>query len=647
MTWQLRQIGVYEFNTGELRELTLPKTRNFHLISGRMQRGKSALQDIVHYCLIKGESTIPPGVITDRVDAVGIAIANSESTLVIVRPLPEATSLPATKVWMDLSKDGRLPTLMPTDFRYTTREALAEISRFTGIQADTLKPRSGNPHGSNVSVKHAIPYCFQPQEVIANPRSLLPDLEFYYKAEDILDAADYFFGLLDQDGLRLKHDIAQLESQLRTAERQASDLAATGATGSKAGLELLASAQQLGLAPEGVPQNLFDLVQALRAVLTAKPSMSATQSSATLQAAVEGLRRTRQQITMLTGKARRLAGYELELQEYLQGHQEQVDNLNFIPVEHITGKAKDCPVCGNPNTKQAEIEKQMQQASTALVVKRQLPETARRRFLAEARKSDAELATLRAQETVAEARVREAQAELGVTAELQKKRDELTWRIRFYVDHLNLEQKDPRIEVARLQARIQRMQNQLREAGQRRAAYEAEIGSAINAYAKELGAEFAEACKFVIKDLELRVLHRGREQPLHTVGSGANQVIYHVATVLALHQHFRTYGLPVPNFIMLDQPSQAWFPTTKELKAKDGPATGEASDVQAVNKLYALLARESERLGVQVIAVDHARPDLPAIRAALVEDWRDGSAVPQRPDRLVPANWAQRPTPTT
>ena len=53
----------------------------------------------------------------------------------------------------------------------------------------------------------------------------------------------------------------------------------------------------------------------------------------------------------------------------------------------------------------------------------------------------------------------------------------------------------------------------------------------------------------------------GRTDFLWEVGSGQNWVGYHVAGMLALHEHFLgMHDSPVANFLVIDQPSQVYFP---------------------------------------------------------------------------------------
>ena len=145
-----------------------------------------------------------------------------------------------------------------------------------------------------------------------------------------------------------------------------------------------------------------------------------------------------------------------------------------------------------------------------------------------------------------------------------------------------------------------------------------------------------------IDDLTLQVVSSEREDYLWEIGSGANWVAYHVATVLSLHRLFREIDhSPVPSFAILDQPSQVYFPQPPSAHAEndtteraDIPLRDE--DVIAVRQIFETLCGEAlESQGAwQAIVLDHAGSDVwgevPGVH--LVEEWREGT-------KLVPEAW--------
>jgi hypothetical protein len=118
---------------------------------------------------------------------------------------------------------------------------------------------------------------------------------------------------------------------------------------------------------------------------------------------------------------------------------------------------------------------------------------------------------------------------------------------------------------------------------------------------------------------------------LSRIGSAANWIGYHLATHLALHRFLVTQDRPVPRFLMLDQPTQAHYPS--EADNATGTAEDDADRV-AVRRMFELMRDVVEELApnFQVIVCDHA--DLPEdwFNDAVRHRWRNGV-------KLIPSDW--------
>jgi hypothetical protein len=118
------------------------------------------------------------------------------------------------------------------------------------------------------------------------------------------------------------------------------------------------------------------------------------------------------------------------------------------------------------------------------------------------------------------------------------------------------------------------------------------------------------------------------------MGSAANWVGYHIVAHLGLHEWFVEHDRPVPRFLMLDQPTQAFYPPDVRDATEE-----EISDADraAVHALFQVIDTAVSRLGgrLQVIVTDHANLEDPWFQEAVTENWRGGSA-------LVPADWPLR-----
>jgi hypothetical protein len=172
------------------------------------------------------------------------------------------------------------------------------------------------------------------------------------------------------------------------------------------------------------------------------------------------------------------------------------------------------------------------------------------------------------------------------------------------------------------------------------------ISDAIGHYARILGVEHPERKVWIdVKNLTLIIKgEEGRQDYLWEIGSAANWMGYHVAALLALHEHFLDLSdlgsSPVPQFLFFDQPSQAYFPERLSAK-KESTVTeseSESDDVTRVQRIFRALSeaivRTKKRL--QIVVIDHVGeeywPDIQNIH--VVERWRGDEA-------LIPADWRQ------
>lgn len=118
------------------------------------------------------------------------------------------------------------------------------------------------------------------------------------------------------------------------------------------------------------------------------------------------------------------------------------------------------------------------------------------------------------------------------------------------------------------------------------------------------------------------------------IGSAKNWVGYHLATTLALQHHFVTQHRPVPSFLILDQPTQAFFPAER---SPEDVADQDRSDALAQFELLRDVARDLDGKP-QIIVLDHADFDEAWFQDAIVERWRDGRA-------LIRSAWLSEPRP--
>jgi hypothetical protein len=153
------------------------------------------------------------------------------------------------------------------------------------------------------------------------------------------------------------------------------------------------------------------------------------------------------------------------------------------------------------------------------------------------------------------------------------------------------------------------------------------------------------------RELNVKFVNQGSSKSdfLWEIGSGENWMAYHLAAILALHGVFlrRDSRNPVPTFLVIDQPSQVYFPSdtfqeiVEEGDVKGQPDSARAKrhldDLESTRQIFRALARahKSFNARLQIIVLDHADHhawgDIAEVEA--VANWRGEE------DFLIPAAW--------
>ena len=125
---------------------------------------------------------------------------------------------------------------------------------------------------------------------------------------------------------------------------------------------------------------------------------------------------------------------------------------------------------------------------------------------------------------------------------------------------------------------------------------------------------------------------------MQRMGGGENHLGCHLTALLALHQHFIEARRPVPGFLILDQPSQVYFPSINQYASMTGTPEDTMqsdADIEAVKRMMELLFHVCEKLApdFQILLLEHANlPDERYQKALAEEPWTEGRA-------LVPMDW--------
>jgi hypothetical protein len=101
-----------------------------------------------------------------------------------------------------------------------------------------------------------------------------------------------------------------------------------------------------------------------------------------------------------------------------------------------------------------------------------------------------------------------------------------------------------------------------------------------------------------------------RPVPMSRTGGGENHLAYQLSSLLAMHLFSSKNNCQIPKFLLIDQPTQVYFPSEKVYQEADGTVqkTEADADLAAVRRLFELLLNFTKKdvPGCQLIVTEHA-----------------------------------------
>lgn len=666
MNWTIARIALYRKKTKELHELEPFDERKLNIISGASARGKSAVIDIVNYCLLSDHCPIPKGLIRDTVSHFGMILKKGDARMLVIRPLPPTGKETTGMVHIDRGGPDLTFPPEPPPCEWNKKTGKEILSEFTGIDPLPALTNDRNPDPEEqyaVNIRHCVPYLFQPQDVIASRNVTFPGLEDIWKRRHFQDASGYFLGVLSLETFNKRRELREKLAERGRIEREMSEVRRLKARGFERGIELWNEAITLGMTQRtGEPQSVADLVEILQQVANTRIETPGDIHDP------PAFRDLQEQDARVRGDLRRLRAQLADLQRF-EGIEEKHDTatgaqIARLQVRELLPKAikpHECPMCGTTSTLGAEqMEERIKAGIQALETIRTPPTKIRRRVGRQLEDTKRRIADVVAEQEHVTQRLNRLRADLDrdrLMVDEARRRERFAGRVQEYIKSVqgtperNVEDTtdlDAAIRALRAEVGEEALREQLEETTKR-------LGARMTELASDLDVEFPGApVRLDLKELRIEVAidhatrrERGSDStgeyvPLNELGSGANWLSYHVVALLALHEHFVEKGCPVPSLLMLDQPSQVWFPPQRKRRGQTSDDASreplqpeDAEDLRDVTQLYKLLHRvANSETGPQIIVVDHAfLEEEEWFKASVTDEWRKPSKA------LVPPAW--------
>jgi len=637
------------------REITF-KCSGVEVISGWSQKGKSALVQIVDYCLGSEKCAIPVGRVRDTVEWFGLVLAFPKKRILVARRNPGNNPSSSDMLWIE----GRSIKLPELPERNAGRDSVIDrLNQLACLPSQGPLEDDNTSFDGPPSFRDMAAFNFQPQHIIANPYTLFFKADTSVHREKLVRSVfPYVLGAVDSITLSEQATLRRMEQELRHKREQLEQYEQASAMWKGRLQNYVAIMQQYGLldaeivVDDGWSVDVFvELLRPIPARWRSEPRFKeldglAKQARKQILALQTEESRLNREINDAERKVRKVSRLQSASDSYRDAIALQQERLlpSMWLAERIE-KNSHCPMCGGESNgdKQVTILADLaRQIGSATIVARSTDEA----LSTEIRRLEDLIISKKNDLTHIESRLKDWEQKTASLKDSRSRREAISnivGQLNAVIETIDAASSSSRLrkDVEKLVKEVDLLGKKVNFSAIRRRTDDAlsRISKLIGHYAGILQVEHSSQ-HWGLDDKNLTLSSKGLSKTdfLWEIGSAANWMGYHVATLLALHEHFRGVSHnPVPKFLMIDQPSQAFFPEGL-MSAKRAKGQKKFSDdLERLRRLFRTLSDAVTRtnMGLQIILLEHAEPETwHGIPHFTMPDgqWREGNA-------LIPLNW--------
>ena len=597
---KIKSIHVYS-EDGRRRDVIFRDGLN--VITGRSSTGKSALSEIIEYCMGRSTFNVPEGVIRDRVAWYAVIYRFDGEQILVAKPAPVAGALSGSLAMVRRGALIEPPEAGELEVNDNDEGVVALLTRLLGVPENTTDvPIESSRVSFDANIKHTFYYLFQKDTFVTNKDQLFYRQNEPHQYQAIKDTLPIFLGVSGRDKFALESQLRIAQRELRLKAKLVQQAKEAIENSEERAIGLLSEARAVGILPSAGSREV-EVIDLLRQTLDWRPTPAPEdddQRVSTIEGELADLRERRREIQRrIDGAqqfARRADGFRSEATE----QRDRLASIKALPINKVSG------------------EWQWPFAEANLGLTTPIAEA----LLSELESLDRELTAVTGERPALEAYLAEQQKEIAsITVEIRSKEVELAsaisaseviaemgnrnnaasrvvGRISLFLENLVPDAELTRLlnEERRLKARVAELEHKLGTdvSEERLVSTLSNIAMHMSGYINDLGGEFGQyPARLDLHNLTVVIDRPGRPVYMNKTGGGENHLAYHLAALLALHRFASTYGQPIPRFMLIDQPTQVYFPSERAYAEAGGSIeqTEKDADLEAVRRLFQVLLR--------------------------------------------------------
>ena len=644
---KIKSIHLYSHD-GQRRDIQF-KVDGLNVITGRSSTGKSALSEIIEYCMGRSTFNVPEGVIRDKVAWFAVIYQFPQEQVLIAKRTPTAGGTSCGKVMQRRGNQLAAPDFKELAVNTDDDTVVILLSRLLGIQENRTDVTIEHSRGSyDANVKHTYYYLFQKQGLVANKDQLFYRQNEPFQPQAIRDTLPILLGVSSNDRYELEAKLRAAQRELTLSVKLLDQARSAIDTSQQKGIGLFSEAKAVGIIDLAHQQAAAEeVIDALRAALKWKPTAISEDDGHRISRLEEDLSRLRQDRREVQSRidaarqfSKKASGFENEAAE----QRDRLASINAFPKNPKTGEWQ-WPFCEKNLALESPVAQVLLNELATLDAEMSV-------VVGERPKLDAYLAELdgKVREVVGTIKSKEKELSAAIAtneviAQMGTRNNaaaRVVGRISLFLEGLVPNKELALREAAqrRLQFKVDELKKRIGvdDSNERLTSIMNNISTRMSQYIQTFAAEFsAFPARLDLNQLTIVFDRLDRSVPMSRTGGGENHLAYHLSALLALHFFAAKNNRPIPQFLLIDQPTQVYFPSEKIYQQADGSfqKTEADADLAAVRRLFELLLKFTQKdvPGFQLIVTEHANLRDKWFQDALVEQpWT-------KPPALVPETW--------
>ena len=631
------------FNKNDEKRV-VPLEQGVNIITGESKTGKSALVEIIDYCLCSTRCTIPKGKITEFAYLYSLVMAIGDNTYVIARyNWNDGGKMHFIKEKEDFELEKLELSYFMEKSQLLCKDVKDEIEYALGLLITNMA-KDAEQQGKKASLRNMVSYLFQHQNLMASKFALFYRFSDFYKRKDVIDQFPVFAGMISQEYYSDLIQLNTLKDQLKQKyKKQKANEKSTAYIKERLSTLLL---DYFALLEQDFDENIS--VQKMLKIASDLPEFDDTQlygeSKITeryseLNDELEDLRNKEREILLKIHDIDSASGTGSSFVHMLKDLKQQT-SVAGIETDQYT-----CPLCGHECQEITENDSKLIEATEWLDSELRITEKYTADFSEDVRKLREEHSKIDEKIKDVWKQIKTIEQKFISTKELASKKEKVNYakaRIELYIEMSRsgiFEDVDKDIE--KLKEKISILEEKIRgfDVNKKMIKAEAFLSDNMNHLSQTL--DFEEEYRpinlnFGLTDGSFDIYQHQKNNEivhLYEMGSGANWVSCHIALFLSfLHYFAGQENSPMLLTMFFDQPSQVYFPQGDD---KNDVIT--QADLKAVNKMYTTIFDEMKLIeketGIlpQIIIVDHVDGNNLECKGEFNEyvrcNWRNGKAL--------------------